>query len=640
MMVWNMRIYRTAGLLVLLLLLSLNGAVGAAFPLTPVAPVTAPAAGVAPLTHGRLSQLSWTAVSANTAILHAVAGLRRSYFQPPPNLGDSISYTPIVFGDGFQSPNNLFIVTYVDAVRDWFIAEKDATHTYSGPGPWTANFNTCCRLSPPQHRNNPDQAYRAETLVNFAGTSASPVSNLPAIVDCPQESICNFAVPAFDPDGQQIYFRFATAAEAGAAAFHQPGPPEAPNAATINATTGVYTWDTHGATLNTGGDTLYSTQIMIENLDCGVVVAKTPLDFFIRLIPISNNPPRFIPPTPPDGTIYTIMAGTTLTVPVAADDPDLTDNVSLAVLNLPTGAGFPIPPPANPVSSLLTWTPGASQVGPHVINFVATDTPGAQAFTSIVVNVTSLDRPVVPAGSCLTPTPSSPSPTVSITPTASPPPVPPTTTPCALTFSDVDASNPFYPFIRCLACRQVVSGYADGTFRWGNAVTRGQLAKILMAGSTISIPSTQQTFSDVPNSNPFWFYIELLSMVGAASGYNCGGSGEPCDPLNRPYFRWGNPATRGQIAKITAVTAGWNGPVPTTRQTFADVPVSNPFWLWIEELAARTIISGYGCGGPGEPCDPLNRPYFRWGLDATRGQMSKIAANAFYPSCQTPQARR
>jgi hypothetical protein len=205
----------------------------------------------------------------------------------------------------------------------------------------------------------------------------------------------------------------------------------------------------------------------------------------------------------------------------------------------------------------------------------------------------------------------------------------------------VDPTNPFYAFVRCLACRQIVSGYADGTFRPGADITRGQLSKILAgaAGLTNTIPSTRQTFSDMPNSNVFWLFIERLAATGAISGYSCGEPGEPCDPLNRPYFRWTANATRGQISKITGVAAGYNGPVSITQQTFSDVPSTNPFWLWIEELASREIISGYGCGGPGEPCDPQNRPYFRWGNNATRGQLSKIAANTFYPNCQTPARR-
>ena len=181
------------------------------------------------------------------------------------------------------------------------------------------------------------------------------------------------------------------------------------------------------------------------------------------------------------------------------------------------------------------------------------------------------------------------------------------------------ATGPFYLFVRCLACRGIVAGYADGTFRPGASVTRGQLAKILAsaAGLTNAIPSTQRTFSDVPNSNAFWLFIERLAETGAISGYACGGVGEPCDPQNRPWFRWGANATRGQIAKITGVTAGWNDPIPTTQQTFADVPPTNAFWTWIEALAIRQIISVCLRRGGGA-VRPPKRPYFRWGNNAAR----------------------
>jgi hypothetical protein len=225
-------------------------------------------------------------------------------------------------------------------------------------------------------------------------------------------------------------------------------------------------------------------------------------------------------------------------------------------------------------------------------------------------------------------------------PTRTPPPSTPapTLTACAILFTDVNQNNPFYGFIRCLACRQIISGYADGTFRWANNITRGQLAKILAgtAGLTDPVPATQQSFADVPAGQPFWLWIERLAEARAISGYTCGGPGEPCDPANRPYFRPAAAATRGQIAKISATAAGLTDPVPSTQRTFADVPPGNPFWLWIEQLAGRGVISGYTCGGPGEPCDPANRPYFRWGVATTRGQLTKIAANTFLPACQSP----
>jgi hypothetical protein len=46
-------------------------------------------------------------------------------------------------------------------------------------------------------------------------------------------------------------------------------------------------------------------------------------------------------------------------------------------------------------------------------------------------------------------------------------------------FDDVPLGSTFHSFIRCLACRGILSGYADGTFRPGNPKTKGQLSKVV-----------------------------------------------------------------------------------------------------------------------------------------------------------------
>ena len=228
------------------------------------------------------------------------------------------------------------------------------------------------------------------------------------------------------------------------------------------------------------------------------------------------------------------------------------------------------------------------------------------------------------------------------------PPVSPTPTPCAVTFVDVPLTHPFYPFIRCLACLGIVSGYACGGpgepcpglyFRPSFDVTRAQLAKIVANSIGINdpIPPGYQTFTDVPSTNGFYAYIEWVAGHGILSGYQCGGVGEPCDAQNRPYFRPNNNATRGQISKIVANAAQFNEPV--SGQTFTDVPPNSTFYWWVERIASRGIISGYTCGGPGEPCDAQNRPYFRPNNSATRAQLAKIVANAFYPGCNPPARR-
>jgi hypothetical protein len=51
-------------------------------------------------------------------------------------------------------------------------------------------------------------------------------------------------------------------------------------------------------------------------------------------------------------------------------------------------------------------------------------------------------------------------------------------------FTDVGTTNPFYAFIETAYNRGIISGYADGTFRWGNPITRGQTAKVLHGAFT------------------------------------------------------------------------------------------------------------------------------------------------------------
>jgi hypothetical protein len=254
-----------------------------------------------------------------------------------------------------------------------------------------------------------------------------------------------------------------------------------------------------------------------------------------------------------------------------------------------------------------------------------------------------------------TPTSTAPrTPTATPTVTGTPPTAAPTATACALTLADVPSTNTFYPFVRCLACKLIVSGYPCGGefepcdpdnrpyFRPYNPVTRGQVAKIASESAQFydPVPPSQQTFADVPYDSPFWLWVERLSSRGVMSGYPCGGIGEPCDSQNRPYFRpnAGAGATRGQLAKIVSEAAGFATAIPPTQQSFADVAPGHTFWLYIERLLLNRpgVMAGYPCGGSNEPCDSQNRPYFRPNNGVTRGQTSKIVANTFFPGCSPP----
>jgi len=207
-------------------------------------------------------------------------------------------------------------------------------------------------------------------------------------------------------------------------------------------------------------------------------------------------------------------------------------------------------------------------------------------------------------------------------------------TACAIQFIDVPPGSTFYPYIKCLVCRGIVSGYPDGTFRPNANVTRGQIAKIVSNAAGFTEPPVGQTFEDVPPGSAFYDYVERLASRGLVSGYQCGGPGEPCGPGNLPYYRPNDSSTRGQIAKIVSNAAGFND--PPAGQLFQDVPPGSPFYDYAQRLASRGIMQGYSCGGPSEPCVlPNNLPYFRPNSDATRGQAAKIVSNTFFPGCST-----
>ena len=144
-----------------------------------------------------------------------------------------------------------------------------------------------------------------------------------------------------------------------------------------------------------------------------------------------------------------------------------------------------------------------------------------------------------------------------------------------------------------------------------------------VASPTPQCPLTER-FADVCPPNPFYVYISDLASLGAISGYACGGPGEPCSATNQPYFRPANQIFRGQFTKV--VLLALSIPIqPGNTQLFDDVPSTHPYYAFVNTAALRGIISGYACGGTGEPCHPPgNLPYFRPYNNITRGQASKV----------------
>ncbi|HMA37641.1 MAG TPA: S-layer homology domain-containing protein [Chloroflexia bacterium] len=448
------------------------------------------AAPAAPSAGDRAATLTWRAIGANTAEFHALATVRRSAYGSL-NTGDRLDYVPINFGDGAFSADDLFMVAAVDSVADSMLIEKTESHVYTGLGPFVASLSHCCRPSEPGYINNAGQPLGVQAVVSFAGPAASPSSAQAPVVDCAANTRCTFWVPVSAPSGGALRFRLATADEVGSPGFQQPGPPLAAHPATISVD-GLYAWDTTGATLSPSGPTLYSTQIIIENLDpTGAVMASTSVDFLIRLDPADPSPTT------------TATATLTATPPCAPAFADV--------------HGGPNPPPDyfyTPVQYLFCQ---GIVTGYHEADGTTTfrpyDTTSRGQFSKMIVLAYAL----------------------------------PDYTPTAPDFADVDPSNVFYPFIERAAHAGIASGYQGpgGTllFQPYRPISRGELCKLVVsaAGWPLANPNTA-TFTDVPPSNVFFSQVETAVAHGVISGYACGNG---C-----LYFNPTESATRGQIAKI------------------------------------------------------------------------------------------
>jgi hypothetical protein len=143
----------------------------------------------------------------------------------------------------------------------------------------------------------------------------------------------------------------------------------------------------------------------------------------------------------------------------------------------------------------------------------------------------------------------------------------------------------------------------------------------------------QQHFADVFPTDRGYAAIDALYSRNVISGYACGTEDpagdifEYCDSSNRAYFRSDAQLMRGQMSKIVALSENWPTTGPHT-QHFTDVPSSSYLYDVVETCYEHNIISGYTCGGPGEPCDSQYRAYFRPFNNVTRGQMSKMVVLA------------
>ena len=185
----------------------------------------------------------------------------------------------------------------------------------------------------------------------------------------------------------------------------------------------------------------------------------------------------------------------------------------------------------------------------------------------------------------------------------------------AAEFSDVPVEDQFYPFIQKIYAQKVTLGYGGGIYGLTDPVVRGQMATFIGRSLGLTnLPAPQNaSFADVPSSHMFYTWIEAFRRLGLTNGCYYDGVTRKFCPEDS--------VTRGQMAAFIIKSLGVTDPPKPTKQTFADVPPTNLFYPFIEELARRGLTNGcYNDGVTRNFCpdDPVSR-----------GQMAAFLSKAF-----------
>ena len=112
-------------------------------------------------------------------------------------------------------------------------------------------------------------------------------------------------------------------------------------------------------------------------------------------------------------------------------------------------------------------------------------------------------------------------------------PVPHPTVDGPCRFSDVPQNHPFYEEITWLEYRNITTGWADGTYRPQDAVTREAMAAFFYryAGKPDYVV-VGPVFKDVPHGGAFYREINWLRSSGITTGW-ADGTYRPSEPIHR-----------------------------------------------------------------------------------------------------------
>lgn len=170
-------------------------------------------------------------------------------------------------------------------------------------------------------------------------------------------------------------------------------------------------------------------------------------------------------------------------------------------------------------------------------------------------------------------------------------------------FSDVNPGDDHYIAIKFLKDRNVIGGYADGTFQPLRQINRAEALKIILgainkAASKDVTPNTPQNFSDVDPGAWYAPYVKKGLENQIIGGYP-DGTFQPEQIINR-------------VEALKMVLLEENHELPVTIDTppYSDVPVDVWFSPYAEVSKERGLILEDRAAGALNPDEPMNRGDF------------------------------
>lgn len=159
--------------------------------------------------------------------------------------------------------------------------------------------------------------------------------------------------------------------------------------------------------------------------------------------------------------------------------------------------------------------------------------------------------------------------------------------------------------------------------------TFDEQAGLVSAPATDAPPPTHtwtlhvgESFPDVPTSNQFYRFVETIFHKGVTGG---------C--ATAPNYCPGDSALRKQMAVfVLKAKEGSAYAPPPAVGIFNDVPASDPFAPWIEELFHRGVVAG--CSAPGGPNYCPNDPVLRQQMAVFL--LRTLLGSAYTPPSCTP----